>query len=117
MMKLEKGTLQKLSADMKGDELGASGEVLVLYNDLKLSLLEKDKGKTNLDKKNVTSLFANLFVLKKENPKNGKAPRTEQGSFKRDPTGGFVMLVWKTILVGVLKTIGAPEKLAYKKGK
>jgi hypothetical protein len=27
------------------------------------------------------------------------------------------MLIWKTILVGALKTIGAPEKLAYKKPK
>ena len=117
MMKLENGTLQKLSADMKGNELGAGGEVTVLYNDLKLALLEKDKGETKLDKKDVTSLFANLFVLKNENPKKGKTPRIEQASFKRDPTGGFVMLVWKTILVGVLKTIGAPEKLAYKKGK
>lgn len=115
MLKLEKGTLQKLTATMEGDEQGANGIVTVLYKDLKLSLLEKDKGKTALDKKDVTSFMANLFVLKKDNPKNGKAPRTEQASFKRDPTGGFVMLIWKTVLVGILKTIGAPEKIAYKK--
>jgi len=117
MMKLEKGELQKLQASIKGNEMGASGEVLVLYKDMKLSLLEKDKGKSALDKKDVTSFIANLFVLKKDNPKEGKAPRVEQAQFKRDPEGGFMMLVWKTILVGVLKTIGAPEKIAYKKGK
>jgi hypothetical protein len=117
MMKLEKGELQKLQANIKGNELGASGNVLVLYKDLKLSLLEKDKGKSALDKKDVTSLLANLFVLKKDNPKEGKAPRVAQAQFKRDPEGGFMMLVWKTILVGVLKTIGAPEKIAYKKSK
>lgn len=117
MMKLEAGTLQKLRADIEGNEMSASGKVMVLYNDLKLSLLEKDKGETKLDKKGVTSLLANLFVLKKDNPKNGKETRAEQATFKRDATGGFVMLVWKTILVGILKTIGAPEKMAYKKGK
>jgi len=117
MMKLEKGELQKLQANIKGNELGAGGDVLVLYKDLKLSLLEKDKGKSALDKKDVTSLLANLFVLKKDNPKDGKAPRVAQAQFKRDPEGGFMMLVWKTILVGVLKTIGAPEKIAYKKPK
>jgi hypothetical protein len=70
-----------------------------------------------LDKKDVTSFVANLFVLKKDNPKEGEAPRTAQAQFNRDPNGGFMMLVWKTILVGVLKTIGAPEKIAYKKPK
>ncbi len=115
MMRVEKGELKKLDATIRGDETGASGTVQVLYNDLKLALLEKDQGKTTLDKKDVTSLLANLVVLKKDNPKGGKTPRVEQGSFQRDPTGGFMMLVWKTILVGVLKSIGAPTKLAYKK--
>lgn len=117
MMKVEKAELKKLTATIKGNEHGAGGAVEVLYNDLKLSLLEKDKGKASLDKKDVTSFLANLVVLKKDNPKDGKAPRQEQAQFRRDPTGGFMMLVWKTVLVGVLKTIGAPEKLAYKKSK
>jgi hypothetical protein len=115
MMKVEKGELQKLQANLHGNELGASGDVTVLYKDMKLALLEKDKGKAALDKKDFTSFVANLFVLKKDNPKEGKPPRTEQAYFKRDPEGGFMMLVWKTILVGILKTIGAPEKIAYKK--
>lgn len=117
MMKLEKGELQKLQAQMTGNELGAGGNVLVLYKDLKLSLLEKDKGKSALDKKDVTSFLANLFVLKKDNPKERQEPREVQAQYKRDPEGGFMMVVWKTILVGVLKTIGAPEKIAYKKAK
>jgi len=117
MMKVEKGELQKLQANIHGNELNAGGDVLVLYKDLKLSLLEKDKDTAALNKKHVTSLLANLIVLKNDNLKKGKAPRIGQASFRRDPEGGFMMLVWKTILVGVLKTIGAPEKIAYKKGK
>ena len=69
MMKVEKGTLQDLQATMQGDETGASGDVRLLYKDLKISMLEKDKGEEALDKKSVTSFFANLFVLKKNNPK------------------------------------------------
>lgn len=112
MMKLEKGILQSLDATITGNEQGASGEVTVLYNDLKVSVLEKNKDKAGLNKKHITSFLANVILLKDDNPKKGKAPRKEQTSFKRDPTGGFMMLVWKTILVGVLKTIGAPEKIA-----
>ena len=115
LMKLEKGELQKLQATMQGNELGASGETLILYKDLKLSLLEKDKDKPGLNKKHVTSLLANTLVVKDDNPKKGKAPRREKAQFKRDPEGGFMMLVWKTILECVLNTIGAPQKIAYKK--
>jgi hypothetical protein len=56
-------------------------------------------------------------VLKKDNPKKGKAPRKVQAQFERMPTKGFMALVWKTILVGILKAVGAPEKMAYKKEK
>ena len=114
LVKIEKGSLQKLQANMKGDELQASGEITILYKDLKLHLLEKDKGEKELDKKGVTTLFANMFVLKKDNPKEGDEPRKEQVQFKRIPEGGFFMLVWKTILTGGLKTIGAPTRIASK---
>jgi hypothetical protein len=114
LMKMEKGTLQSAEASMAGDQWKATGNVFIPYQDLKLSLLEKDKGEKALDKKGVTTFLANLFVLKKNNPQEGKDARREQASFTRIPEGGFFMLVWKTLLVGALKTIGAPEKLAYK---
>ncbi len=99
---------------MKGDQWHAGGDVLVLYKDLKLSLLEKDIGKSTLDKKDATTFLSNRFVLKKNNPKGNGKPRKETAEFKRIPEGGFFMLVWKTALVGVLKTIGAPTKIANK---
>jgi hypothetical protein len=115
MLRVDEGRLQKLQASIKGNEQQAKGNVLVLYKDLKIHLMEKDAGKKALDKKDVTSFLANLFVIKDDNPKKNQLPRNSATAFKRDPNGGFFMLVWKTILVGVLKTIGAPEKLAYKK--
>lgn len=115
MMKIERGTVNGLQANMSGDQHKASGDVLLQYNDLKVALMEKETGEKVLDKKNVTSFLANLLVIKNDNPKKGKTPEKQTGSFQRDPNGGFFMLVWKTMLVGALKTIGAPEKLAYKK--
>jgi len=115
MMKIERGTVNSLQANMNGDQFKATGDVLLEYKDLKVALMEKDNGEKELDKKNVTSFLANLLVIKNDHPKKGKAPEKQTGTFQRDPNGGFFMLVWKTMLVGVLKTIGAPEKLAYKK--
>jgi hypothetical protein len=114
LVKIEKGELQKLAADIKGNELAASGNITLLYRDVKLALLERDKGAKTLDKKSVTSFLANALVLKKDNPKEGEAPRKVQAEFQRMPEGGFFLLVWKTILTGALKTIGAPTKIATK---
>ncbi|HUC80063.1 MAG TPA: hypothetical protein VMR70_04070, partial [Flavisolibacter sp.] len=71
LMKMEKGTLNKLTATINGDQAKAQGNVTVLYSDLKLSLLEKEKDQKALDKKDVTSLLANLFVIKNDNPRKG----------------------------------------------
>ena len=114
LVKIEKGVLHKLTANLKGDQLQASGDVTLAYKDLKLLLLEKDKGEKKLDKKGVSTLFANTFVLKKDNPKKGEQLQKEQAVFKRIPEGGFFMLVWKTILTGALKTVGAPTRIANK---
>jgi hypothetical protein len=114
LLKLERGTVQGVEASLQGDEKKASGTVLIRYSDLKLALLEKDSDKNTPDKKDVTSLLANLVVLKKDNPKSGGPLRTETAAFTRIPEGGFFMLVWKTILVGTLKTVGAPTKMASK---
>jgi hypothetical protein len=114
LVKIENGVLEKVRTTISGDQWKAHGDVLVLYKDLKLSLLEKDKGKKELDKKDVTTFVANNFVLKENNPAANDHPRREKAEFKRIPDGGFFMLVWKTMMVGVLKTIGAPEKIASK---
>ena len=53
----------------------------------------------------MTSFLANAFVLKKDNPKEGESLRNVQAEFKRNPDGGFFMLVWKTIMAGALKRL------------
>ncbi len=45
--------------------------------------------KRKLDKKGFTTLVASLFILKKDNPKDGKEVRNEKAEFKRIPEGGF----------------------------
>ncbi|MES2881007.1 MAG: hypothetical protein V4676_02575 [Bacteroidota bacterium] len=114
MVKTEEGIVHSAEGKITGNELKAAGKVFIAYSNLKLHLLEKDKGEAALDKKGFTTLVANLFVLKKNNPVKGPDARREDAEFVRLPEGGFFTLIWKTILVGILKTIGAPEKMAYK---
>ena len=115
LVKIDKGTVQGTKVSIKGDEDAAAGNVSLLYNDLKLSLYEKESDESGLDKKGLIGLLANALVIKDNNPKKGEAPRKPNADFKRDPQAGFFNLVWKTALVGILKTIGANPKLAAKK--
>jgi len=94
MMKIEEGSVQGTEASITGDQWKANGIISLLYNDLKLHLMEKDKGEKALDKKGFTTFVANLFVLKKDNPKDGKPARKEAATFTRNPHGGFFMLVF-----------------------
>jgi hypothetical protein len=116
MFLIKRGNVKSLTAATSGDNYKASGKVLLLYDDLHIVPLKKDGDKPGgLKKKSVTSLLANKLLIKDENPKGGHEPRNPDCSFTRDPHGSFFNLVWKTTFVGILKTIGAPEKLAYTK--
>jgi hypothetical protein len=103
MVKIEEGELQKITAEITGDELQASGDITILYNDIKLGLLELDEGKNTMDKKSVTSFLANTFVLKKIILKKVKSREKLKLNLSGSGRGGFFLLVWKTILTGALK--------------
>jgi hypothetical protein len=116
MLNIDRGEVQQLDATIQGHEWGATGDVRLRYDDLKLSLLEKNKTGKGMNDKNLLSLLANVLVIRNSNPKQPEEKaEKKQASFQRDPQNGFVNLVWKTAFVGILKTIGAPEKMAKKK--
>jgi hypothetical protein len=113
MFRLKSGTVQSIKAQVQGDEVSATGKTLILYKDLKIIPLEKGKGDdSSLNKKHVTGFLANAFVIKNDNPSGNEAIRNPVTSFNRDPQASFFNLIWKTVLTGILKTTGAPEKLA-----
>lgn len=110
---LKKGSLQGGEAKIEGDNIGANATVTVLYQDLSILPLKKDKNNPGkLKKKTFTTIFANLFVVKHSNPAGGDAPRTATINYVRLPHASFVNLIWKAILMGVLETVGIPEKFA-----
>ncbi|HTM91014.1 MAG TPA: hypothetical protein VL095_01245, partial [Flavisolibacter sp.] len=111
--RIKRGELKELTASISGDNYKASGEVVMLYNDLHITPLKQDpQNPGELKKKSVTSFIANTFVLKDENPSKDGQVRKEKAEFTRK-SGTFFNTIWKTTFIGILKTIGAPEKLAY----
>lgn len=102
---IKKGKINSLDFDLEGHDYGMDGTVRMLYEDLKVALLEKDKGAKELDKKFLTSLVANM-VIKNDNPNNNEEPRVSQVHFDRDTNRSIFHLLWKTIFKGVRETVG-----------
>lgn len=112
---LKKGSIQKGIAHVKGDNFKATGKGQLLYRDLYLIGLKKDKDKPgNIKKKTITSFFGNVFLIKNANPSKGKPSRYVDFAFERELKTTFFSLVWKTIFLGILKTIGLPASFADK---
>lgn len=112
---LKKGTIQKGTAYVSGNNFKTHGKGELLYTDLYLVAVKKETGKPgNVDKKGILSLIANAALIKNNNPSNNEQPRRVDFEFIREAKLTFFSLVWKTIFIGILKTIGLPDSFADK---
>jgi len=60
--KLEDGQINSLQLNFEENYYDTDGTVKMLYKDLKLSVLEKDKGSKELYKKTLASFVANIII-------------------------------------------------------
>lgn len=102
MAEIEKGNINKLRFGMSGDDYGSKGDLVILYNDLKVKML-KNTGdeKPDLQTKGVVTFIANL-LMKDANPSGGKT-RSAEIDFKRDTKKSFFNLLWKSVFQGTKK--------------
>jgi hypothetical protein len=111
MVKITSGKLKEFTFNIKGNRKGTSGRVQLLYNDLKVKLLKADTVQKTLKRKTIASLFANVFIVKDNNPDNpGDVPRAANVVFKRPIDSPFWGTVWKTLLAGIKINAGMDEK-------
>ena len=106
---IKKGYINSLDFDLHGSDYSMTGEVKLLYDDFKIALLEKDKGKDYWDKKSFTSFIANLMI-KNSNPSGKDGPRVIQVQNARDVNRSIFNLCWKTLFKGVKETIGIKKE-------
>ncbi len=111
MVKITSGTLKELSFDIKADGTKSHGKVLVLYNDLKVVILKEDTVFDNLKRRPIESLYANLFILKHNNPDVASGmPRSFYVNGIREPKTPFFKFMWQTLLSGIKPAIGLDKK-------
>ncbi|MDQ6904960.1 MAG: hypothetical protein M3139_18355 [Bacteroidota bacterium] len=113
---LKKGSIQKGVVHVDGDNFKGNGHGQVLYKNLYLVGLKKDKDKPGgVKKKSVLSFIGNVLLIKNNNPPKGEEPKMIDFTFERKSTSTFLNVVWGTIFTGILKTIGLPPSFGKKK--
>jgi hypothetical protein len=111
MIKINSGMVKQLDFDIKADRYKANGKVNVLYNDLKVTILKADTVMNKLKHRPIESLFANIFILKHDNPDDAsKAPRTYSVNYTRKITDPFFKSIWHTLLEGIKPAVGLDKK-------
>ena len=105
LTRIEKGTINKLNFNFSGNDSFSDGKLILLYNDVKISVLKKDANENKYDKKFLPSL-ASHFLVKNSNPEKNKKIRVETVHYKRNLTGSFWNLIWNSIFTGVKQSIG-----------
>jgi hypothetical protein len=111
MVKVTSGTVKQMDFDIHANQEKANGRITILYNDLKVILLKPDTVFDDLKRNTLESLYANLFILKHNNPDAaGEQPRSFYVNYNRSPETPFFKFIWQTLLSGIKPTIGLNEK-------
>jgi hypothetical protein len=111
MVKATSGTIKQLRFDIKANSSVFKGDVAFLYNDLKVNIFQADTANDRLKKRSLMSMFANLFVIKHNNPDNNdEAPRTSTVHYQRPKDSPFFKTMWKTLLEGIKPCVGLDAK-------
>lgn len=111
LIKVNTGKLAKFEFDIQANNRVSKGRVSLLYNDLKVTVLKADTANDKLKHMTVASLFANLLVLKHNNPDNpGEIPRSFNVTYYRPKNYPFFKNIWHTLLTGIKPCVGLDEK-------
>ncbi len=104
--RIKEGMINSLNFDLKGHDYGMDGTVEFRYENLKVTMLEKDdKEPGKLEKARTMTFLANI-VIKNDNPKRNEEVRRIQAQFERDTNRSIFHLSWKTIFKGIKETVG-----------
>jgi hypothetical protein len=103
--RIQKGEIKGFSFELKGSDHTIDGTMTLLYDNLKIAVLEKDKGAKEWDKKSLTSLFANILIKNSNLPKNDKPAQTITVNYPRDENRSIFNFAWKALFKGIMETV------------
>lgn len=96
---------------MNGDKKEMNCNVSMLYNNLRVKILEYNKEEKKLQKHGLLTLLANYMVIEKENPRNNGRFVRPKFVIKRDNDRSFFGFIWVGLLQGIKESVGLDLKM------
>ncbi len=109
MVATSSGKVNSMTFDIKGNVKGASGTLVLKYEDLNIVLMKKDE-RENFKKMGLISLFANALLVDNANPKGNGPLKVAHPSYARPHDGSFFNLMWKTVFEGLKESVGITKE-------
>jgi hypothetical protein len=105
---IRQGRMSGAKFNFQGDDYNMDGNLEMPYQDLKISMLEKDKGSKVSDKKSLLSFLANVLI-KNSNPKKDENIRIAQVQMDRDINYSIFNFSWGIMLKGIKESVGIKQ--------
>jgi hypothetical protein len=102
-VRIEEGFIESLDAEFELTAESSSGEALILYRDLKVSMLNHNNPEKEGLGQRFKDFVANTFAIKADN--NGDDPRIGEIDFDREKEKSIFAFWWKSLLSGLKDTI------------
>ncbi|NIM13007.1 MAG: hypothetical protein GTO45_12845 [Candidatus Aminicenantes bacterium] len=100
-VRINRGIINRLDFSARANNKRIKGEMKLLYNDLKISILKKVEKR---EKKKLVSFLANI-ILRGNNPKKGKPARIGKINYEKERPMTMFGYIWKSLLSGIKSSI------------
>ncbi len=110
MVHVVSGDIEKLNFNVDASNYSGKGDLKFYYKNLKLQLLKKVDGKTELQKQGLISMLANNLIIQSNNPGKNGVLRPGPIDLKREPTTSFFSFLYKGLLDGLKPSVGFDKK-------
>ena len=110
LVHVQSADIKKLIFNVNANNYGGKGELEFYYNNLKIQLLQKVKGKAELQKQGLISMLANDLIIYDNNPNKNGVFRPGPIDLKREPTATFFTFLYKGLLDGLKPSVGYNKK-------
>lgn len=112
---VKSGVVDSVSVHLNGNNARANAVMKLLYHDLHITTLKKQKQEPGeLKKKRLLNFIANTFVIKDENPHKKDPPRIASAQVNREPSRSFFNFAWRAIRLAIFRSVGIPDTFAPK---
>jgi hypothetical protein len=110
-MEISNCNLRALKFVMNGDKKSMNSNISMMYNNLRVKILEVDDENKKLKKHGFLTILANHMVLEDANPRSsGKLVKSKFVMYKKEPWS-FFSFIWKGILKGMKESVGLNEQM------